>query len=157
MDSSPFGKFIRRFWIPLIVSAFVLVALVVYSFLNSPISPTHMCTLMGCFNGLEITLMPEPPQQYTVRLTTSTGETRSVTCTPGKYEAHFPGSASTPYICGEGQVTFIEFTPQEVTIDIAWQGGSFSTSSDPTYESFKPNGPGCDPECRTGKIQVELP
>ena len=155
MSSSPLKTFLIRFRIPLILLAIVLVLL--FAFLASPYSPTHLCTLMGCFDSLELSLVVEPPQEYTVKvIDTCSGETRSVTCEPGKYKASYPYSTSNGATCNDGIVTFLGFDPGEVNIEIAWQTGDFFTVGQPAYESFRPNGRNCPPECRQGKLLVDL-
>lgn len=155
MNFSPFKSFLLRFRIPLILLTIVLVLLL--AFLASPYSPTHICTLMACFNSLELSLGVEPPQEYTVEvIATSSGETRSVTCVPGEYKASHPDSTSNAAICNAGKVTFLGFDPDEIQLEVIWQGGNFSLEGQPTYESFRPNGRYCPPECRRGKLQVDL-
>jgi hypothetical protein len=142
-----------RFVMPLMLVLAVL--LLIFGFLKSPLSPLHMCTLMGCFDSLEIILFGEPPQDYTLQVTSNTGETRRATCTLGedKYSDTYPATT----ICRNTSVTFYDFSPSQVTIEITWQGGSFSTSGHPSYESVRPNGRFCDPVCQVGKLLVNTP
>lgn len=144
-------KLFPWFWIPIIV--IIVVAVAVYAFLNSPVSPTHMCTLIGCRDYLELRLSHEPPQEYVVRVTSSTGESKSITCNPGSEIA----TASLTPDCQAGRVIFYDFVPDEVTIKITWQSGSYSTSGHPTYTSFMPNGPDCPPVCKKATLEVNLP
>lgn len=150
-NESSTKKFFRWFWIPLLV--IIAVAVAVNAFLKSPLSPTHMCTLIGCRDYLELTLSHEPPQEYIVQVTSGSGDTMSVTCAPGSINATAPLSPT----CQAGKVLFYEFAPQEVTIKITWQGGSYTLTGRPTYTTFMPNGPDCPPECRKGSMQVEIP
>ena len=155
MSSSPLKTFLVRFRIPLILIAIVL--LLLFAFLASPYSPTHLCTLMACFDSLELSLKVEPPQEYTVKvIATPSGETRSVTCEPGKYKASYPYSMSTGATCNDGKVTFLGFDPGVVNIEIIWQEDKFSFVGQPIYESFRPNGRHCPPECRRGKLMLDL-
>jgi len=145
----------KKLWLviglPLFLVGTIVILLVVVP--TSPLSPLHMCTLIGCQDALELTFSREPPGQYSVQLTTSTGETRSVSCTNGE----FSSADDTSYICKTGIISIYNFTPASVTVEIRWQGGSYTTSGQPTYTSFQPNGPSCPPTCRVGKMLVELP
>lgn len=155
MNASPFHKFVLRFRILLILIPLSLIGIVVYLVINPP--ERFFCTMMGCFDSLEISFATQPTQEYSIQLTSNSGETRAVTCTPGKYEARYPGSTSNPVICGNSSVTFLEFSPKEVTVEVIWQGGSFTSTERPSYEGFRPNGPYCAPECRRGKLLLEIP
>ena len=137
--------------IPLILVAGILIVL--FAIPSFPISPLHMCTLIGCRDSLELTFSHEPPGQYNVLLTTSTGETRNVSCN----NSEISSVDATVAMCRSGVVTVYDFTPADVTIVVSWQGGRYSTNGAPTYTSFQPNGPDCPPTCRSGKLTIELP
>ncbi len=137
--------------IPLILVAGILIVLLAIP--TSPLSPLHMCTLIGCRDALELTFSIEPPGQYTVALTNSNGENHSITCNHGEISS----SVDSPAICSAGTVIFYAFTPADVTIEVSWQGGAYTISGHPTYTSFQPNGADCPPTCRSGKLLVELP
>ncbi len=156
MDFSILKKFLVRFRIPLIL--FSIVLLLLLAFLASPFSPTHLCTLMYCLDSLELTLDAEPPHEYTVKvIATGTGKTRTVTCIPGQSKASYPDVTSEPAICDKGKVTFLDFAPDEVNIQVTWQGGNYNFTGQPTYDSFRPNGRFCPPVCQQGKLSVNLP
>ena len=151
MKMSPVQCFIRRYTV-LWIAIFVLIMVVFILFL-SPLSPFHRCTLIGCRGTLELTLSHEPPSQYSMTVTASTGETRTVTCTPGEIKAD-NDSAS---LCRTGIVTIYGFTPSQVTVDIGWEGGSYSTSARPVYETFRPNGIFCPPVCTLARLSLAMP
>lgn len=151
MYTSPFGKFLRRFLIIWII-AVVLVVVFLLIFV-SPLSPFHTCTLIGCRDALQLSLTHEPPGQYSILLTSSTGETRSVTCAPGVNSA----SGAIEALCRTGSVIIYGFTPADVTVEITWQGGSYTTTGHPDYTSLHPNGLFCPPTCRLGKLSILLP
>jgi hypothetical protein len=151
MYTSPFRKFLRRYLLVWIVAVAVL--LVLYVIFLSPLSPFHRCTLIGCRDTLELTLSHEPTSPYTLLLTSSTGETRRITCTPGVASANSDNSA----ICRTGIVSIYRFTPSSVTVVITWPGESYSMSGDPVYDTFHPNGLFCPPICRLGKLSLDLP
>jgi hypothetical protein len=151
MYSPPSRKLIRRIVIIWIVVIIILAML--YVLVISPLSPFHRCTLMGCRDSLKLTLSHEPPTQYTLLATSSTGASRSVTCTPGETSA----ASDTSTLCRTGIVTIYGFTPADVTVSITWQGGSYTMHGSPIYQAFRPNGIFCPPSCQLGRLSVELP
>jgi hypothetical protein len=151
MNTPPSRKLIRRIVIIWIV--IIIIFALVYGLFFSPLSPFHRCTLMGCRDSLELTLSHEPPTQYTLLLTSSTGESRSVTCTPGETSA----ASDTSALCRTGIVTIYGFAPGDVTVSITWEGGSYSMRGSPVYQTFHPNGISCPPSCQSGRLSVELP
>ncbi len=144
----------KRFRLILITGT---VLLVIYIFIQSPLSPLHMCTLMGCQDSLVLSLSNEPDVDYSLRVTSSSGETRKVDCTPGEDKIHYSDSSPAPIRCQNGKVTFFDFAPDQVSIVIDWHGQSFTSHGDPSYASFRPNGYFCPPVCRVGKFQVDIP
>jgi hypothetical protein len=155
MDFSTLKNSLVRFKVPLILFATILVLLL--AFLASPFSPTHLCTLMSCLDSLELTLVAEPPHEYTVKvIATNSGQTRRVTCVPGESRASYPDVTSEAAICDQGKVTFLDFAPEEVSIQVIWQEGNYNFTGQATYDSFRPNGRFCPPECRRGKLSVDL-
>jgi len=155
MSLSPLSRNFHCFGIPIILSLAIL--MLVFLIPKSPVSPFHMCTLIGCKDSLEIVLSHQPPDEYLVQVTSDTGEMRSISCSPGKEEVHTSDTYNAPTLCRTAAVTFFDFTPREVTIKITWQGGSTITSGRPNYESFRPNGRFCPPECQVGRMLVAIP
>ncbi len=151
MYTKKYNIWIRRLFFAWI--AVIVVLAVVYGIFLSPISPFHYCTLIGCRDTLELTFTHEPPTQYSILLTAQDGETRSLTCTPGESTAANGVSAT----CRKGIVTIYGFTPGKVAVDISWQGGSYSTTGNPDYRTFRPNGLFCPPACRLGKLTIAIP
>ncbi len=151
MYTSPLERFLRHFLFVWVI-AVVLVVIFLFIFV-SPLSPFHQCTLIGCRDALDLTISREPHSEYTIKLTSNTGETRSVTCTPGTVSASGPIDA----LCRTGIVTVYGFSPAEVTVQITWQGGSYMVTKRPEYTTLHPNGIFCPPSCRLGKISLELP
>ncbi len=153
--TSSIRNFLLRFKIPLILIGMLLLAVI--GILASPYSPIRMCTLMGCTDSLKITLSAEPTQTYEVLVTAPTGESRSVSCSPGESEPSYTSSSGTMTICDHGTITFMNFSPKQVIIKITWSSGSYTATGLPAYEAFRPNGRYCPPECSIGKLQVSLP
>jgi hypothetical protein len=147
---------LSRFFIILIILLLVLI-LAVFGYFVSPISPERVCTLIACRDSLELDFSQEPPTTYTVVVTSDSGETRSASCTLGESSAQSSDSLPNTTTCQPGKVTFYNFVPSPVTVEITWQGGSFSTSGRPNFHVFQPNGPSCPPECQAGTFQVNIP
>lgn len=139
-----------RFLTILIILLLVLI-LFIFGYFVSPIPPEKVCTLMACRDSLEIDLTKEPPTEYTLIVTAPSGESVRVSCNPGER------SAQSSATCQLGKVTFFDFTPSSVTVEITWQGGRFTTSGNPSYHIFQPNGPSCPPDCQAGSFTVTLP
>jgi hypothetical protein len=151
MFTSRFHKFNRRLSMIGIVSLVVLLVLI--GLFISPLSPFHMCTLIGCRDTLELTLSHEPTSPYTALFTSATGETRTFTCTPNQISA----ADDLSIFCRLGTITIYGFTPSYVSIEINWLNERYSASVQPSYEILRPNGLFCPPSCRVGKIRIELP
>jgi hypothetical protein len=148
---SPFQRFLRRFSVVWIIIFGVILGL--FILFIAPLSPFHRCTLIGCQDTLELSLSHEPPSRYAVVVTASTGEARTITCTPSVVSA----ASDVSTLCRTGIITIYGFTPSQVTVDISWQGGNYSTNGRPTYETFRPNGIFCPPTCRLARLLLEVP
>lgn len=146
-----YRKIIRILFFAWIV--IVVVVAMIYGIFLSPISPFHKCTLMGCRDTLELTFTHEPPQRYTILLKSPAGDTRTITCNTGEITP----AAGMSSICRVGIVTVYGFTPKDLTVEVTWQGGSYTTTGRPSYAAFRPNGLFCPPSCQLGKLTLEIP
>ncbi len=151
MDVTPHRKFFRRFLVVWIAAVIILLA--IFAIFFSPLSPFHYCSQVGCRDTLELTLSNEPNTPYTILLTSSTGDTRLVTCIPGEASA----STDMSVVCRPGIVNIYGYTPTTVSVTVSWQGGYYDITGAPRYVSFRPNGLFCPPSCRLGKLSVVLP
>jgi hypothetical protein len=109
-------------------------------------SAGRVCTEIGCFDGLTVQLQGSIPAAFSVEATAPGGETTVVVCPEG----------GAGVVCGVDQLVFEGFTREEVTITISWDGGSLTETFRPAYETFRPNGPDCPPECRQAEITMRL-
>jgi hypothetical protein len=137
----------NRLRIPLILGMIILIS----GCAQSP----FMCTKIGCSDTLKLVLSREPAQEYTILVTSNTREAHQATCTSGK--VGYDQSSKLPILCNNGSVSFMGFSPEEVNVTLAWDGGSYSTTGRPVYEAFKPNGRFCPPTCQTGLLQMTVP
>jgi hypothetical protein len=109
----------------------------------SAFDPT--CTLIGCGPSLMIDIVPAP----------TTGSFR--------VEALVPGSdIRRTFECPDasrcsGVAFFDDFSPEEVVIRVTTQAGTTEQTFRPSYQTFRPNGPRCEPTCRQGRIRFLLP
>ena len=97
------------------------------------------CTLIGCQSALRVVLTAPPAAPYRV-------------------EAYLPGSAvrqvrqcNTGGVC---DISFGDFTPAQVTIEIITAADTVRRDAAPTYQVSRPNGPTCDPECRNATVTL---
>ena len=97
------------------------------------------CTLIGCESGLRVVLTTPPAAPYRV-------------------EAYVPGSAVRQMRqCNTGgtcDITFVDFTPAQVTIEVITTADTVRRDAAPAYQISRPNGPQCDPECRSATVTV---
>jgi len=104
------------------------------------VGPTA-CTLIGC-TGLVIEVTGAPGSTpVTVVVSAPDGSTRSTTCT----------SAT-----GTCPVSFPDFTPASVTIRVSTATQTIEVTRQPMYETTRPNGAECPPECRNARVTVVL-
>jgi hypothetical protein len=118
----------------LVLSAVVLMACVGNQ------EPQRVCTLIGCNDGLNVTV------------TSSLQQDISVTVKSGAQTLH-------TFTCSAGQpcMAFLDNqTPANVTVQIATSAGTISRDYTPEYKVSRPNGPGCDPECRQATVTVSV-
>ena len=135
------------------------------------IQETHACTLIGCASGMEIQLQaPSWPQaSYDVQVVTD-GATR--TCTVA-----LPFSCDTRPSCvpaegawvlglsgcmlGPGQESLsgviLNDAPGSIDVQVRRDGKVVGQAhAEPTYRESRPNGPDCEPVCRTAP-SITLP
>lgn len=125
----------------------------------------HACTLIGCLDGLRISLQsaapPSAPLQIDIAMITTTPETLPVmTCILSP-----PAVGREPLLCAsarlhgeEGQT--IHFDGDEIkrfTVTISRDGNKLSEQTfDAAYTTDEPNGPGCN-RCTSAMVNVPLP
>jgi hypothetical protein len=98
------------------------------------------CTLIGCNDGLNVTVVSTLQQNLTVTVKSGTETLHTFTC-----------------VAGQPCMAFIDNkTPANVTVQIATPAGTTAHNYTPTYSVSRPNGPGCDPECRQATVTVNV-
>lgn len=105
-------------------------------------NPVIACTLIGCYDGLNVVFDREPAGPYTVEAIVPNDPTRYVvectanTCPP---------------------VTFPELMAERVTIRVTTAAGTRTQEFQPNYENQYPNGRRCGAACRNATVTMQLP
>jgi len=109
---------------------------------NSSSQPPQVCTKIGCESGLQVELGGAPVGPFRVEAQAA------------------GGGAARVFECPAGQrceiAFFADFTPAEATVRVITGGRTTERTVRPTYERVQPNGPGCPPICRQGRVRVEV-
>lgn len=114
------------------------------------------CTLIGCYDGVDVVLAPAVTTTYDAELVLH-GITGGFTCALSDGGWQFMdrrGSVPVQWCTGGGFL--IEGTPSLVEVSVRAQDDSWTgaISAEPTYEAFQPNGPGCAPVCQVAELTV---
>jgi hypothetical protein len=117
---------------------------------------SQTCTAIGCGATLQIGLKGGAPADFVLRAVDSSGAELSVHCLNGRVAQDIDTTSGHSALCGSDGVTFLDFSPTEVTVSVDWVGGKRSERYRPEYRTFRPNGPGCEPECPSARIQFIL-
>lgn len=118
----------------------------------------QVCTLIGCGPSLEIALVGDyVPTQFELTLFSPQGETVHVLCTDGNATFDPPEAARWSPSCPAGGVALQDFTPDQLSVTARWSGGEVTQDFQPTYIEAQPNGPACEPTCRTVRLELRIP
>jgi hypothetical protein len=145
----------RGLWNVVLLTPLML-ALAGCSLFGTQEAPPRVCTLMGCVDSLVIDLVGQVPDEFTVEVIPGEGGAWEVRCAGDEAHVIRPGDGSLGVVCRPGSVVFFEVAPEEVAIRVTWEGDEVWQSSRPAYESVRPNGPDCPPECRVARVTVEM-
>lgn len=139
--------------------AFAVLAMALAGCTLGRMPPTgQACTLIGCGPSLEVRLLGEHvPTDFTATLKSSSGEFVKVRCTEGNAAVEPPEAMRWSPACPAGGVTFQDFTPGKLSVSVQWAEGETSQDFEPGYAVSQPNGPACEPVCRTARIEVYIP
>ena len=140
-----------------------------------PVPSGQVCTQIGCLDGLLVRVVkPSPwvPGRYTFEVDVDGVQVRcsgalplqpcesgpSLACTgDGKVIISESGCALPPESHGFGDLQ-ISGEPQAVGITIKLDDNVLHTTTlQPSYVTSQPNGPGCEPTCRSGSADLALP
>ena len=121
--------------------AAVVVGTIIFAGCNDFGGQRRICTLIGCNNSLTV-------------------EVTGATLRPITVEIHQPGSTqrysqecTSPSPC----LFVFEMTPPQVIVQVTTSAGSRTEQFGPTYVTRRPNGEGCDPECRSATVSIAAP
>jgi hypothetical protein len=143
-------------YIAIRLGVILVVIIVVVGIILTRFPPSRTCTLIGCSSSLTLHFLHPLTFPYTLQLTVSNGESTSVNCTVMGF-GETPAGGQISALCQASSVTINQFTPQQFTILVSWQGGSYTTMANPTYQTVQPNGPNCPPTCQQASWQLDLP
>lgn len=101
------------------------------------------CTLIGCSDGLVVRVDGAPEGMTTIEVKRPFRSPMVLTCTG-------------PDHCAGG-VQFEGQTPAHAIITVTSGDRVKSVETDLAYGKHRPNGPGCEPECRQATVTVVLP
>lgn len=104
------------------------------------------CTLIGCVDGLSVSFTGAQPASYTLEARAAGHEPVIVDCS----------SDQATFQCRPDGTFLADFTPEEVTLHITWDGGEVERTVRPVYTESRPNGPDCPPVCRSGQVTIDL-
>ncbi|MCJ7435221.1 MAG: hypothetical protein MUO77_17205 [Anaerolineales bacterium] len=139
----------------------ILVSLIIFGCLalsaTQP-APTidQTCTAAGCGFSLQVELVGEMPSDFVLTAAASTGETVSVHCLNGMTLYDVQTMTGKSPTCSQTGVSFLNFAPEQVMITVRWGDLEVSQSFQPAYQVFFPNGPTCEPECRSARVDFDL-
>jgi hypothetical protein len=107
---------------------------------------SNECTLRGCDSHLVLGMAGELDPEFTLSLTLPDGTTETVHC-----------SASQP--CRVFYFPYPGVTSRGIAVEYRAANFEQRRTLHPEYKLFQPNGPRCEPTCRTATIvfQVERP
>ena len=159
----------------------VLLSQLILSACSPGIPIIGFCTNIGCIDVLDIKLEGTIPDRYTIEIISRDGRSAVVTCSRSSshqndHEIPSPFLGRTHLVPGIGEgatavrtpeliyslctsdgVSFTGFTPDNLGVVVSWYDTGINVSARPKYRESRPNGPGCDPVCRTGEIVIHLP
>ena len=129
------------------------IALVVCLFLGGPacgvVGPREdkVCTLIGCNSGLTVHLNAKPAGTYKVEVFALSPNQQPV------YVYECSNAAS----CQQ-DIFFASLIADHPFVRVTTSTGTKTTEVvTVNYVTSRPNGPGCDPECRQATVNVDIP
>ena len=118
----------------------------------------RMCTLIGCGPSLEIVLVGDyVPTDFSMNLASPSGSLVNVRCTEGTARFDPPEAARWSPACPAGGVSLQDFTPEQLSVSLEWSEGEVTQDFNPVYFESRPNGPACEPVCRTARVELRVP
>lgn len=135
---------------------------------------THSCTLVGCVNGVSVTLGTGSGAwqegEYAVELSL---DDEQVSCAFAVPEDSPVTGSSTTLDCGPGITALLmsrgstanDFDvqlssysePKTLTVSLSHDGAEILSSSPPVvYIESQPNGPDCEPVCRQARVELTV-
>jgi hypothetical protein len=126
-----------------------------------PTARERECPMMTCNDTLGLYLVGLRSDDFTLTATAPDGTSVHVHCVDyiGQSGA-WPGQARAE--CGRTaglrpqSILFLDFTPEIVTVTLAWDGNEIFQELEPEYDLYQPGGPDCPPTCRVGSAVLNV-
>ena len=116
------------------------------------------CTLIACGSSLEIALVGDHvPTVFSMQISSPSGELINVHCADGNARFDPAEAARWSPACPSGGVSLTDFAPQQLSVTVDWSDGQARQEFQPSYVASQPNGPACEPTCRSARIEVRIP
>lgn len=130
-----------------------------YSINPTVVATAESCSVLPeeiCVAGMEIKLSGRKLDKYTVIASWPGFSGTEFECPQKALLVNF-GENMAPVICDNNSIFFVTVGLTEVTLELKWEGGSFSQTLHPVYEVEQPQGPDCNPQCFIGKAKIVIP
>ncbi len=102
----------------------------------------RVCTQIGCDSGLLVQVQGNVPDQLTISVRPrGSPQAWTVQCTTATCARY---------------VFFADFTPEAVYVEVHGAGVDIVREMQPAYVVERPNGKDCPPECRIGKVVLQV-
>ncbi|MEZ0371645.1 MAG: hypothetical protein ACAI44_21315 [Candidatus Sericytochromatia bacterium] len=115
--------------------------------LISACTPEKSCSLIGCVDGLKITLKGQVAQSFKLTIKAQGQPDHNLSCPEGT-----SGNICFP----DGSVFVNNYTPQSVEITYSAGEKTVTRSFNPSYTTSSPNGPECGPTCKQARVELEV-
>ena len=116
-----------------------------------------VCPQLACGVTLTVQLKGTVPNEYRLDAVTPDGIELSAHWKNGYgvYPEGYFSQKRRAEVFGS-HVNYYDFTPEEVKLNLSWEGGQVGGTVQPVYRIVFPNGEGCPPECRFGEVVLDL-
>ena len=112
---------------------------------------TADCFLLGCFSGITFVLTPTVPADYTLEVMSTENGRVVVHCGPGD-----PGFIGRQWCLDRGVMVAFNIPPEDLTYTLRWQNRTVTGTARPIYAVSRPNGPRCSPTCWNADVEIDI-
>ncbi len=97
------------------------------------------------------------PTEFSMSLASPDVGSLNVRCANGTAQFDPPDAARWSPACPAGRVSLQDFTPRQLSVSVHWSEGETAQDFQPAYVESQPNGPACEPTCRTARLELRIP